>query len=834
MKIKNYNNLIAILLVVFNVLFIFNILLINYKLTKIGYGARGEEISGLVTSGTVSLCINDADAPSINILHPLGGAIVNETANASANLLNPQGNTDFTLTFSYFNSSTASNIGEDTYDGDYNFNASWNTTSVADGNCNYKIKIQGESSETACWNFDTVNSDFFTIDNVYVEPTWYNFRNSITTNFSLYNRWSNLSDIIIGNTYGSINFSGAGWNFDSVNIDNEAGIGNNSINLTLTSNCFSVFSVNLSLFSFDLANPIVLRNGEACPSMICSNINLSDSILRFTVNRFGNYTATGNSSSNLEIWDDTDSKRGNLIKLANQNVMFFVNYTSNETKEAINGNNIFCEIRFNISQAFTSPVNTGFNGTSGLYEYVRNFSSRGNYSWNAFCDGSAKGFITQNITDKVFITNTPPKLTQNISNLEWNEDTILTGLDLNDYFSDADGDALNYTHTPVSNILIVIDSDGVVSFIPDANWYGLRKIVFTANDSINATDSNNATLIVNDVAEAATSEPSAAAASGGGGGGGGYRCIEEWYCIPWGPCISGMMTRKCYDLNNCFTTNNKPNETAACGYIASCYDGIKNNGEEGIDCGGPCPSCFTCYDRQKNQDETDIDCGGKICRTCLDGKKCLENSDCESDYCNPDKICSIPTCFDGWQNQDEEGIDCGGSCPKCPVVEQPTIISRILTPYVLFWLILLLLLLLLMNLFGHRLLVIFYRLSRSKQRIPKERLEYATGYALKSLNQLERDLSNKTADYIFEKLVRVFVTFLKYLLRLEQGFTAEQLKERLIVTRMDNRIKRLLLIYHNNLLRYRGLTLTKRDIQRFIIQCRKLILFILKNVETGR
>ena len=49
----------------------------------------------------------------------------------------------------------------------------------------------------------------------------------------------------------------------------------------------------------------------------------------------------------------------------------------------------------------------------------------------------------------------------------------------------------------------------------------------------------------------------------------------------------------------------------------------------------------TCTDGILNQDETDIDCGG-ICDAC-------------------------PNCNDGIQNGDETGIDCGGSCNPCVV-----------------------------------------------------------------------------------------------------------------------------------------------------------------------
>ncbi len=47
----------------------------------------------------------------------------------------------------------------------------------------------------------------------------------------------------------------------------------------------------------------------------------------------------------------------------------------------------------------------------------------------------------------------------------------------------------------------------------------------------------------------------------------------------------------------------------------SCSDGIKNQNETGIDCGGPCPSCETCYDGIQNQDEEGVDCGG-ACEDC--------------------------------------------------------------------------------------------------------------------------------------------------------------------------------------------------------------------------
>jgi|GEM_PF-2277232 len=77
----------------------------------------------------------------------------------------------------------------------------------------------------------------------------------------------------------------------------------------------------------------------------------------------------------------------------------------------------------------------------------------------------------------------------------------------------------------------------------------------------------------------------------------------------------------------------------------SCTDGIQNQGEAGIDCGGPCPTACptaTCSDGVQNQGEDGIDCGGP-CPT----------------------PCTTATCSDGIQNQGETEIDCGGPCLPC-------------------------------------------------------------------------------------------------------------------------------------------------------------------------
>lgn len=69
--------------------------------------------------------------------------------------------------------------------------------------------------------------------------------------------------------------------------------------------------------------------------------------------------------------------------------------------------------------------------------------------------------------------------------------------------------------------------------------------------------------------------------------------------------------------------------------------------------------------RVLDPDETDIDCGGFNCPRCADGKRCLFDEDCISNYCNSSKICEAPSCNDNRANGNESGIDCGGNCDPC-------------------------------------------------------------------------------------------------------------------------------------------------------------------------
>ena len=107
----------------------------------------------------------------------------------------------------------------------------------------------------------------------------------------------------------------------------------------------------------------------------------------------------------------------------------------------------------------------------------------------------------------------------------------------------------------------------------------------------------------------------------------------------------------------------------ACSGITTCADKIKNMGESDVDCGGICSTkcslgkaCLTsadcassscinrictekvtaagpsCSDGIKNQGETDIDCGGTCAVKCDNGKRCLTSADCRSHRCDA-RVC---------------------------------------------------------------------------------------------------------------------------------------------------------------------------------------------------
>jgi hypothetical protein len=115
-------------------------------------------------------------------------------------------------------------------------------------------------------------------------------------------------------------------------------------------------------------------------------------------------------------------------------------------------------------------------------------------------------------------------------------------------------------------------------------------------------------------------------------------------CLEWGPPAACGIGLNCNWAYTCVPP--------------SCTDGTKDDGETGVDCGGPCPACVgepcsadrdcatdacnltfglcagtPCADGHQDERETDVDCGGvDSCARCQPGKRCVDNTDCRVGY----------------------------------------------------------------------------------------------------------------------------------------------------------------------------------------------------------
>ncbi len=251
--------------------------------------------------------------------------------------------------------------------------------------------------------------------------------------------------------------------------------------------------------------------------------------------------------------------------------------------------------------------------------------------------------------------NTPPEYYRDLPNVTMDQKQTLIAYYLNDYFRDADNDPLTYSLLSYNNEAIsvhIIPGTSEVIIRALDNVCGDYYITFMATDTYPASAlSDPPAKVTIDCNNEDNDGP-----SGGGGGGLIESCVEDWTCLEWSDCyppsldkqefITGYQKMSCYDRNSCEEDNYKqtryreceytipagcypewectdwticrkdgtkeracfdlnecptndqirfgiPEITQFCVYSESCSDGIKNNNEMGVDCGGPCEPCKT-------------------------------------------------------------------------------------------------------------------------------------------------------------------------------------------------------------------------------------------------
>ncbi|MGV8171304.1 MAG: hypothetical protein ACP5OA_01250, partial [Candidatus Woesearchaeota archaeon] len=322
---------------------------------------------------------------------------------------------------------------------------------------------------------------------------------------------------------------------------------------------------------------------------------------------------------------------------ATLNIADTFNCTINSTDP--NGNQIYYYLTWNTTPSiFTitpsgvmnfTPTRSAMNRTSIFQIHTMDSSICAN-------NDTSKEYEVMLIGD-----NRPPELIRNIPDQSVIKDRFYR-FHATDYFVDPDGDSMSffYIFTSGNTVSVRAISSSIEVWGLEC---GISTVYYVAVDFFGLTASSN--VVQYNVICPDESTPSRSDSDGSGGGGGGsssitrecipqwrcgawsecliqnysYRqcldfngceskyeqfffenctytpntreCIEEWECSDWSTCNNEIHTRTCLDINTCGTNNTRPVESEKCSRVPSCFNGIQDKGETGIDCGGPCGEC---------------------------------------------------------------------------------------------------------------------------------------------------------------------------------------------------------------------------------------------------
>lgn len=138
--------------------------------------------------------------------------------------------------------------------------------------------------------------------------------------------------------------------------------------------------------------------------------------------------------------------------------------------------------------------------------FTYNDIPNGVYKWNCMAKNSLNQVFYASNDDTLTISKTnspsvyPRTANTYIQNITWNKNEAKTNtFSLDYYFYDPDNDLLAYSTNGNLNIQVNIDpTTHLVSFSQPANWFGIEKVIFIANDGKSSTSSNQITLTVVD------------------------------------------------------------------------------------------------------------------------------------------------------------------------------------------------------------------------------------------------------------------------------------------------------------------------------------------------
>ncbi|UCF08091.1 MAG: DUF835 domain-containing protein, partial [Thermoplasmata archaeon] len=107
---------------------------------------------------------------------------------------------------------------------------------------------------------------------------------------------------------------------------------------------------------------------------------------------------------------------------------------------------------------------------------------------------------TYNILRIYVSDNNPPEISSPITDVNFDEDSSLIGaFDLDDHFTDLETEDLNYSRHGNEFVFVVIDMNNTVEFYAVADWFGVERVTFRAEDELGALVEHTITVTVNPI-----------------------------------------------------------------------------------------------------------------------------------------------------------------------------------------------------------------------------------------------------------------------------------------------------------------------------------------------
>ncbi|SNB59111.1 type I secretion C-terminal target domain (VC_A0849 subclass) [Marinobacter sp. es.042] len=117
---------------------------------------------------------------------------------------------------------------------------------------------------------------------------------------------------------------------------------------------------------------------------------------------------------------------------------------------------------------------------------------------DSFTVTNADGVTTETVTITINSAQDAP-VANDDAPLTTDEDTVLSNIDVLGNDTDSDGDSLSVTQATATNGTVIINADGTLDYIPNANFAGNDTIAYTVSDGNGGTDSASVAVTVNPV-----------------------------------------------------------------------------------------------------------------------------------------------------------------------------------------------------------------------------------------------------------------------------------------------------------------------------------------------